>query len=585
MKFPALPVLNTSPEQGLKGFRRSLQKGRAVGADVRFAWLTAAVLLIGAGLRVGQYAMGEALWYDELALARNLVERSFHELVTLPLDYAQVAPPGFLLLEKLAITVLGNNEYALRLFPLLCALASLPLVAEVARRMLLTGAAFIAVMMFSLSPTIIGFGSQVKQYSTDVAAALLMTTLTLRWWEGRNSRDGAVSAATLLGMLGCVAVWFSQAAVLVLGGLSLALLLGTVLQRERATLRNVALITIIWGTGMVGAVIWALQNASPATHAYMHEYWAEGFMPLPPWSGDEAVWLWRTLRSFLYRQLRYPFPAVGVILTALGAVILVKRRQWFAFVVIAPLGVALLASAAQLYPVGERVSLFLLPGILVLMAEGVDRVRHTASAYWLPLGATVFALAAATSVYTLYRYFPLYPKKEIKDVLAYVQTRRQPHDAVYVYHNAWHAVAYYGPRYGLLSQDVVLGFCPGSDSRRLIDELDQFRGRPRLWLIISHAVGPYREREAMLSYLASIGTQRDSIVTGRSRLSSSAYLYDLSDPERLRSTLAETYVLPEREHGIREFPCPPGSIKHSAASPLAGFERDSVVSRARKPLR
>ena len=259
---------------------------------------------------------------------------------------------------------------------------------------------------------------------------------------------------------------------------------------------------------------------------------------------------------------------------ALGAVILVKRRRWLAFVIFAPLGVALLASAAHLYPVGERVSLFLLPGILVLVAEGVDRVRHTAAACWPPLGATVLALAAATSLYTLYRYFPLYPNKEIHDVLAYVQARRQSDDAVYVYYNAWHAVEYYGPRYGLLPQDVVLGFCPGSDSRRLINDLDQFRGRPRLWLIISHAVGPYREREAMLSYLSAIGTQRDSIVTGRSRLSSSAYLYDLSDPKRHRNALAETYILPEREHGIREFPCPPRSVKPSAA-PLARSERGS----------
>jgi hypothetical protein len=556
LKFVPLPVLNTRPEQGHEGFRLSLQKGQAVETTDRLAWLTVAVLLIGAGLRVGQYAMGEALWYDELALARNLVEKPIRELLTAPLDYAQVAPPGFMLIEKAAITELGNNEYALRLFPLLCALASLPLFAGVARRTLPAGAALLAVTLFSLSPTVIGFGSQMKQYSTDVAVALLMAALTLRWWERRHSA-GAVSGAALLGALGLVAVWFSYAAVLVLAGLGTALLLQAGCDRERASFWSLAPIAILWCAAMLGAMAWGLQTLSPSTQAYMREYWAEGFMPLPPRSGDEALWLWRAFRSFFHRQLRYPVPAVGVILMALGTVTLLMRRQWSAFVLLAPIGVALLASAASQYPFGERVALYLVPSLLLLVAEGVDRLRQFIAGVWPPLGTTVFALVAAMSVYTLYDYFHSYSNKDVREVLAYVQARRLPQDAVYVYHNASHAVAYYGPRYRLLPGEVVFGGCPGANSRRLLNDIDQFRGRRRLWLIISHAVGPFREREAMIGYLTAIGVERDSILTGRSRLSSSAYLYDLSDVGRLRAASANTHILPAREHGIREFPCPP----------------------------
>jgi hypothetical protein len=104
---------------------------------------------------------------------------------------------------------------------------------------------------------------------------------------------------------------------------------------------------------------------------------------------------------------------------------------------------------------------------------------------------------------------------------------------------------------------VVIGACPGSNTRRLLIELDRFRGKPRLWVIISHAVGPFREREAILGYLSAVGTERDSIVVGKPRLGSSAYLFDLSNPRRLRAISAKTHVLPARENGIREFPCPP----------------------------
>jgi uncharacterized membrane protein len=190
-----------------------------------------ALLLVGAGLRVGQYAIGAALWYDELALARSIVDKPIYELLTTPLDYGQVAPLAFLLIEKAAVMALGNSEYALRLFPLFCALASLPLFADVARRTLPAAAALFALVLFCLSPALIGFGSQVKQYSGDVAAVLLMTALTLRWWEQRHD-DRAVLGAVLLGTVGLLAVWFSQAAILVLTGLGVALLLEAGIQYD-----------------------------------------------------------------------------------------------------------------------------------------------------------------------------------------------------------------------------------------------------------------------------------------------------------------------------------------------------------------
>jgi 4-amino-4-deoxy-L-arabinose transferase-like glycosyltransferase len=523
--------------------------------------LAVVLLLIGAGLRMGQYAIGAALWLDELAVARNVADKPIRELLTAPLDYDQVAPLGFLLIEKAAITALGNNEYALRLFPLLCALASLPLFADVARRTLLPGAAVLAVALFSLSPEVIGYGSQVKQYSTDVTTALLMAALTLRWWERRH-REGAVPGAALLGAVGLAAVWFSQAAVFVLAGLGIALLLTAGHQRDRATLRSLVPIAILWGVGALGAVAWGLQSMSPSTHAHMRAYWAGGFMPLPPRSVDDTLWLWRAFRGFFQSQLRYPLPAVGVLLMLLGAVALAQRHRWLALVLLAPLGVAILASAAHQYPFGDRISLFLLPGILLLAAEGVERVRHAAAAQWRPLGATVVAMATATAAYVLYAYYPMYPKQPMPEVLAYVQARRQPGDAVYVYYAAWQAVGYYGPRYGLPLQTVVIGGCPHGDPRRLLSDLDQFRGWARLWVIISQ-VGPLRERETMVSYLDAIGIRRDSIVTlGRTRRpSSSAYLYDLTDLGRLRAASAETHILPAREEGVREYSCTLGPIK------------------------
>ena len=538
--------------QNEAGFTTSISKGRDARSAARFRSLSVMLLVIGAGLRIGQYAIGAAFWHDELALVRNIVEKPLRELLLTPLDYTQVAPPGFLLLEKAAITALGNNEYALRLFPLLCALISLPLFADLARRMLTPGAALLAFALFSLAPTLIGFGSQVKQYSMDVVVALAMTALTMRWWDRQGTSRG-VSDTAFLGMAGFLAVWFSHTTVLVLAGLAVTLLVEACYRWKHAVLRKLVPIVILWGAGAL-ATLTVGSNMSASTYAYMQGYWAEGFMPVSMQSRADLLWLWRAFHGFFQNQLRYPLPPVVLLLMLFGTLTLVWRRRWHALVVLAPLGVSLAASATRQYPFGDRVSLFLLPFILLLLAEGIDRVRQTVVAAWRPLGATLVVLAMLVPTYSLYAFYPSYPEQPMPEVLAYIKARRQPQDAVYVYHGAWHGVRYYGARYDLPVQAAVPGRC--GDQRIILSDLEQFRGRTRVWVIISHVVGALKQRETILGYLDTIGIRRDSIVTldRARRPSSSAYLYDLSDSVRLRAASAETYTLPPQGQG-RDYPC------------------------------
>ncbi len=92
-----------------------------------FSWesaIAALLMLLGALLRLRQYLTGRSLWADEAMLALNIVNRDFAGLLR-PLDYDQGAPIGFLLVEKIFNSILGKNEFALRLFPLLIGLISL----------------------------------------------------------------------------------------------------------------------------------------------------------------------------------------------------------------------------------------------------------------------------------------------------------------------------------------------------------------------------------------------------------------------------------------------------------------------------
>src|SRR4051794_12995091 len=85
-------------------------------------WLTLFVVL-GVVLRWVQYWPARSLWHDEAALAVNIVQRSFAELLE-PLDFNQGAPIGFLMVQKALGATFGYEARVLRFVPFLCAVLS-----------------------------------------------------------------------------------------------------------------------------------------------------------------------------------------------------------------------------------------------------------------------------------------------------------------------------------------------------------------------------------------------------------------------------------------------------------------------------
>ncbi|MBK8875589.1 MAG: hypothetical protein IPN13_17395 [Bacteroidetes bacterium] len=62
-------------------------------------WIGAGFIVVGVGLSILNFMNFRSLWLDEAMLALNIVNKSAMELLQ-PLDYNQVAPIGFLLIEK-----------------------------------------------------------------------------------------------------------------------------------------------------------------------------------------------------------------------------------------------------------------------------------------------------------------------------------------------------------------------------------------------------------------------------------------------------------------------------------------------------
>ena len=83
--------------------------------------------VIGGAVRIEQFGWRRSLWLDEALVTANIVGRDFAGLMH-PLSGQQGAPVGWLWAERASVLVFGNNEYALRLVPLMAGLSSIVLV-------------------------------------------------------------------------------------------------------------------------------------------------------------------------------------------------------------------------------------------------------------------------------------------------------------------------------------------------------------------------------------------------------------------------------------------------------------------------
>ena len=339
--------------------------------------LLLAVLLLGTVLRLVHYLLGRSLWLDEARLALDIASLSWTELLK-PLPYDQAGPPLFLWGVKALTAGFGVNEWALRAIPLAAGIGVVWLIYPVARRFVSAPAATVAAAIVAFSPSLIFFSNEVKPYSTDAFATLMLLALAAAWHE----EPGNTRRWALLTVAGAIAVWLSAPAVLILAGIGGASLLHGAI-RSRTFIRLLAS-GAVWILSFVTAYLLVYQPAS--RNPYLREYWAPAL--LVPGTPDLPRRTWLVMRALVWGipfghpgpiyaspielLLMSPMTLLVVIVMALGVARLLREGKARAALVLAPLAVMLAATVVGAYPLALRLSLFTAGLLVVLVAAGIE---------------------------------------------------------------------------------------------------------------------------------------------------------------------------------------------------------------------
>jgi hypothetical protein len=350
-----------------------LEINRSSGWLARATW---AFVGLGVLLRIVRYAMNYPLWWDEAFVAVNLIRRGYFDLLR-PLDYGQVCPLLFLWCELTAIKLLGFSEWSLRLFPLVCSVASLVLFRHVAGRIVRGVPLLLAVAIFAVSFHPILHAADVKPYASDLLAALAIIAVATEFLQ-------APQLARWLWALAAIApvtIGLSHPAIFVAAGTMLGLTPAVVMVRRRS-------VWIAYATSSLGSLAAFLALYAAFTRAQaaanlvaMQAQWGAAFPPL-----SDPLSLVRWLAT-VHTGSMFAYPCGGergassftLVLFLVGiGVLWYRRRKIILLTCLGPFAMAIAAAALQRYPYGgpvphgspARVMQYLAPAICLFAGVG-----------------------------------------------------------------------------------------------------------------------------------------------------------------------------------------------------------------------
>lgn len=446
-------------------------------------WLPWAIIVFGTVIRLVEYAHNRSLWLDEAMLANNIVTRGYAELAT-PLAHNQEAPLGFLWLERLAINTFGNSEYALRLAPLLAGIIALGLVYPLTRKAMGENVAPLALFLVAVSGPLVRYSAEVKQYSGDVLAAVLLTLLAWRTLEKGLSWGSSLLLATA----GAVALWFSHASILVLAGVGAVLLVEVIRTGAKRQLPQLLCIWVLWLGGFVVAYTTFLSDT--AGNASMVDYWQDGFMPLLLRSREDVLWFVEVLFRVLRDPAGFELAGLAAVALVIGAQRGIAERPRATWLLLTPIAAALLASGLHRYPFSGRLILFIVPALMVLVAYGLVHVLRRLWV-WRPSAALVFLaiLVLHPCMMAGNHLFRPRVQEEIRPVLEYVKAHREPGDLLYLYYSSDSAARYYGSMDPEVNAEPVL-VGSGWDLSAWARDAVTMKHFTRSWIVVAHFGNP-----------------------------------------------------------------------------------------------
>ncbi len=413
--------------------------------------ITIFLLFSGLILRAKHYFTNCALWTDEAWFSIGIVNRSWkeifigHELF----PHCARAPLIFNFLEKLSITIFGNHEWSLRFFPFLFAIISLFIFYILLSRLKKPRLACIVMFFFALSPILIYYSAEVKQYSLD----LFITLSLLLASEFLPKKRYSFKFVLTFGLLGSICIWISNASLFILASIGIVFFFENLRRKRWNNVFRLSISFLFWISSF--AILYYTSLKYMIYNEGLYVTWPDGFAPTPITVQGALLWLQDIFLKMFTDPLALSFPLLALFLFLTGARSLYKENKKRFFILILPIILLLIAGLARTYPFKGRVILLVIPSVLIFLSTGIlffsQKLKNHGNIFLIFILCLLFtnSLREACSA-----FLTDYCKEDNRKICQIIQKEFQPGDFIFFSPHGQFAFWYYEGRSGLLKKQL-----------------------------------------------------------------------------------------------------------------------------------
>ncbi len=383
-----------------------------------------------------QFFTNKSVWLDESFLGINILTKSYSELLK-PLDLLQVAPIGFLLIEKFLSTIF-THDFGLRLFPLLCYIISCFVSLSIAKTLFKkTSSQKTVLVLIIFNLHFFYFANEIKQYCSDITFVLIILNFILKREQNNKSQTRFFTfLLALSAFTSNVSIFFVFP--------SFVYEFFFIKTNNRKNLLITYSIYLL--SFLLNYMLFALNHPSKIG---MIEEWTfyNGFPP-------ESLFSIDFLKFFFFKgQLIFgelliskTFFIINIIFISIGifSLSIDQKKMSLLVLIISPLILHFIASYFRLYPIGLRLILYLLPYLCILLVLGiemfVDFLKNNLIKLFFENTLKLFFCFLSIS-----QYINQFPLKSIgsKEIISSILEKTASNDGVYFSYNAYFPMKFY----------------------------------------------------------------------------------------------------------------------------------------------
>lgn len=326
-----------------------------------FNFIIFLIILLGISLRLKGFWANPSMWHDEFSLATSIINRSFIGLLS-PLENGQCAPVIFMILTKTLTLFTKSNEIGFKIIPMISSIASIFVFYFLSKKMFNKSySVIIALIFFTINYNLIYYSQIFKQYSSDV----LLVICTFLIFSNINFNNSSIKNVIKIVLISILLILSSFPTTFIIA----ASLIYALKNLEKNGIKKVLIYIIpMLLFSLLYYIFILLPNKQSQINMYAN-YWDSGFLYL-----NINNFLYMLKDNFDFFFFPNNFTLIAILLFIIGIWQIIKEKNKVGIICILTILLSLFVSFLHIYPIKERVALYLIPILILIILKPIDTI-------------------------------------------------------------------------------------------------------------------------------------------------------------------------------------------------------------------